>query len=380
VGYPRGVRRVLASLLLLSTAGCPASGTLPPSAASGDAGQGGEGGQGGGVALEPQPDTWVCAADDGGPGACISGTAELTPALDRLFTTSYDPQHPGSWQVTLFGVYPTGSAQPLSTRLVARDGTWAFDRLGADGGAPWSHYYVQAAVVFSGKAGRPPVSAVVGPLSGGASNVAIVVRPLQVTVLESRLAGGSMQLDWVLARLFDPTTGVEITGGAQVSVTAGGTATALAPTMLGAAGQVYFVQFAQPPAAQPGYTVTASHPSFGDAGLTAQLVADPPAFDGTITGIDAGSGGGVTVTWTAEPQADYELAGLYASTGDGGWASAPSFLSPRPDPPGQTSETFAGVEAGTYLVNVAYTKASCPADAGGCVQASTVAVATVTVP
>jgi hypothetical protein len=226
------------------------------------------------------------------------------------------------------------------------------------------------------------VSTVVGPLTAPTFNVDITLRPIQATASESRQAGGNMQLDWVLARLFDPATGSEITSGAQAAVTVGGSAgvtTPLAVTALGSAGQHYYVAFSQPPAAQPTYVVTASHPAFGDAGLSLGLVADPPAFDGTITFPDGGTASSpVTVTWTAEPLADFEAVALYAVQ-DGGLASAPAFVSPQPNPPDQTSETVGAVEAGTYLVNVAYTKANCPADAGSCVQAAAVAATTVTV-
>jgi hypothetical protein len=40
----------------------------------------------------------------------------------------------------------------------------------------------------------------------------------------------------------------------------------------------------------------------------------------------------------------------------------------------------AGVPAGNYLVNVAYAKAHCPSDAGGCVLAQSVAAQQINVP
>ena len=71
---------------------------------------------------------------------------------------------------------------------------------------------------------------------------------------------------------------------------------------------------------------------------------------------------------------------------DGGWASTPAYVSAQPDPSDQSFETLpiypdGGLaDAGTYLVNVAYSKTHCEPDAGGCVQASTVAAATMTRP
>ncbi len=162
-----------------------------------------------------------------------------------------------------------------------------------------------------------------------------------------------------------------------VGGSSGGT-TPLTLVSLGSAEQHYYAAFSQPPAAQPTYTVTASHPAFGDAGLSVGLVADTPSFDGTITSPDGGAAPSpVTVSWTAQPQADFELVELYAAQ-DGGSASAPAFVSPQPNAADETSESV-GVDGGTYLVNVAYTKANCPADAGGCVQAAAVAATTVTV-
>lgn len=329
----------------------------------------------GDAGLVVQPQTTTC----GGAPDCISGKAVIDPLFSARCPSAACP----SWQVALFRVYPVGAEQPVATELVAMDGTWAFSGVDADAGSPWSHYYVQAAAVFASDAGQNVVSTVVGPLTAPDLDVDITLRPIQATAYESRLTGGSTGLDWVLARLFDPATGSEITSGAQVAVTVGGSATPLAFTSLGPSGQAYYASFAQPPAAQPSYAVTASHPAFGDAGLSLRLVADPPSFDGTITSPDGGStDGGVasplTVTWTAQPQADYEVVELYAAQ-DGGWASAPAFVSPRPNPPDRTSESTGALDAGTYLVNVGYTKASCPADAGACVQAAAVAATTVTV-
>jgi hypothetical protein len=190
-----------------------------------------------------------------------------------------------------------------------------------------------------------------------------------------------MALDWVIARLFDPVSGAEITSGATVTLSNGDASTPLAPTLLAPdPTPVWFAALAQP--AQPTYTVTAQHPAFVgfDGGIVLQLVADPPAFDGTITSAEAGANGAVNVVWSAEPQAGYEMVEVYPETADGGVVGTTVFASPSPDPPGQTSETTGPLEAGTYLVNVAYTRANCPSYAGGCVQAAAVAATRTTVP
>jgi hypothetical protein len=120
----------------------------------------------------------------------------------------------------------------------------------------------------------------------------------------------------------------------------------------------------------------------GSAPVTYQLVSDPPGFDGTANATVVGAGV-VNVSWTPEPQADYELVELFRAE-DGGYASTPTYATPTPVSPEVTSLTIGGdgggVPAGSYLVNVAYAKANCASDAGGCVLAQTVATQQVTVP
>jgi hypothetical protein len=370
MGYLEGVRYALGLGLVMATTGCPTSGTVPPSDASttDDSSN----------VLVPeldgaavQPVTSTGCTD---PAHCISGVA----ALDPLFAPICISPQCTTWQVNLFDTYPVGNVQPTGQPvLVAQDGTWAFPGVGADGGAS-AGYYVQAAAVFAQEdGGQSVVTSVVGPLVASAANVAINVGPVQAVAYEARAAGGTMLLDWVLARLFDPSTGAPITSGADVSVGVEAGALPLAPTVMGAS-TVYYAAFPQPPGAMPEYTVTASHPAFGDAGIAVQLFADPPSFDGMITTADGGANGQLTIGWTLEPQADFELVEVYPPTGDGGWASTPAYASPSPDPPGQTSEVTSALDAGTYLVNVAYTRANCAVDAG-CVQASTVAATTTVV-
>jgi hypothetical protein len=306
---------------------------------------------------------------------CISGTA----SIDGFQATWMDTMHPGSWSVSLFSTYPSGDSKPVGPQFVAGDsgteGTWAFNDL-----QPGSTYYVRAAVVFGGMtddAGNAlAATAVVGPLALGASNVPVIVRPLQATVLQSQLVGGTAQIDWVLARLFDPGTGAPLTSGASVSVLVGDASVPLPLASSDAGlGPAYFLDFAQPPAAQPTYVVTATGPAF-DGGISATLVASTSSFDAAAPVVDASSDGFV-ISWQSEPQVDYETVSLFASAGpDAGWVSTPAFTSPRPDPPAQTTENVPTVDAGSYLVNVAYVNANCVPDAG-CVQSSTVAAAIV---
>jgi hypothetical protein len=344
--------------------GCSSSGTLPTASADG-------GDDSSPLTIQPA----MASCEDSN---CISGTA----SIDGFSAMWKDPNHPGSWSVSLYDNYPSGDAKPFgSPQYVASDagsaveGVWAFN--GLDGG---SHYYVRAAVVFGGLAGDGgsvlAVTAVVGPLAVGASNVPVVVRPLQATVLESQLVGGTMQLDWVLAHLFDPSTGAPLTD-ASVSVLVGDASVSMPPVPPGGTlGPAYLVQFAQPPAAQPTYVVTANGAAF-DGGISATLVASTHTFDAAPPAVDAGRDG-LAVSWQADPQSDYEVVDLFAAAGDGGWVSTPVFTSPRSLPPDQTSEQIPALDAGSYLVNVSYTNANCLPDAG-CVQAATVGATTLTV-
>jgi hypothetical protein len=362
-------------LLAVATAGCPSSGTVTPPDASSDGPYVFEGDAG-----APQPDHWAPCSDT---AHCISGSAMLAGIFGKDRQDCVLTGWCKSWQVDLFDSYPGGSGHPIAPPvLVAQDDSWAFDGVALEGGAS-SGYFVQASAVFATDAGPTVVSTVVGPLALGATGVNITLSPVQAAAYEARGVEAGMALDWVLARLYDPSSGAPITSGAQVSVDVAvdGGSTALTPTVI-APGTlpVYYAAFASPPPAQGTYTVTASHPAFGDASVVVQLVADPPTFDGTITSAAAGAGGALTVTWTPEPQAGYEVVEVFPERPDGGLVATPAYLSPAPLPPGQTSQPTGPLEAGTYLVNVAYTKANCPADAGGCVQAAAVAATTTTVP
>jgi hypothetical protein len=364
----------LGILLALATAGCPSSGTVAPEALDGTVliPEGDSG-------LFKQPATSSACSD---PAHCLSGTAVLGFGDGGLTCISGQCT---TWQIDLFGSYPGGNGQPIARPvLIARDNTWVFDGVGLEGGVS-PGYYVQVSAVFATgtDAGSVVASTVVGPLTLPTTDAGITLSPVQVAAYESRGADAGQGLDWVLARLYDPKTGAPIASDASVSVNAGvdGGSTDLAPTVLSpGTTPVYYVAFAQPPAAQGTYTITASHPAYGDAGIVLQLVADPPTFDGMITSASAGDGGAVTVAWTAEPQAGYEVVSLFAEDSDGGLVATPAYSSPAPIPNRQTSVTTGPLDAGTYLVNVAYAKANCPIGAGGCVQASAVAAATTTVP
>jgi hypothetical protein len=323
---------------------------------------GDDGGAGG-----PVPKTNACS---GNPTLCLSGTVALGPRFVAK---------PVGHRVRLYSLFPTGgvpTAAPEQT--VALDGTWAFSALPA-----WSHYYVQAAVAFTRDGGTHAASAIVGPLTvpWSGAPIAVQIDPVQVELLESRGPGGSLAVDYALAHVFDPATGGEVSGAA-VSLAVGASSTTLpwTATLPGNAGAGYFATFSSPPAAQPTYTVTITYPA-GSPPVPYELVADPPAFDGTVTATPTSSSA-VNVSWSSEPQADYEVVEVYRSQGDAGYDPTPAYISALPDSPDAASETIDGgvLEAGKYLVNVAYAKANCPADAAGCVIAESVAGQTVTVP
>jgi hypothetical protein len=110
------------------------------------------------------------------------------------------------------------------------------------------------------------------------------------------------------------------------------------------------------------------------------LVADPQTFDGTLSSVDAGANGIVNVVWAPGPEGDYETLELYPETPDGGVIPTPVYMVASPGSLTETSGVTFPLEAGAYVVNVAYTHANCPADAGGCVQAAAVAAITTNVP
>jgi hypothetical protein len=210
------------------------------------------------------------------------------------------------------------------------------------------------------------------------------VQPVQLALLESKIASGGWQVQWASAHVFDPSLGSELLGTSQVDVVIGGVPIAL-PWKGADAGPVassYFAQFSPPPAAQSTYSVVTADPKLGTVPLSWTLVANPPSFDGTILS-PAGSAtvpanADLTVTWTAEPSADYELTELFRQE-PGGWANV--YTSPQPNGPAVTSEIIPSLAltAGQYLLNVGLATANCPAHADGCVFASSIGVAQFTV-
>lgn len=347
---------LVSSLALVAPAACSfvkSSSNQAPSAA----------GDGGADAVAPGPATATCQGD---ATLCLSGTVTTARSLAAV---------PNVLVASLFRVFPSGQEMPLSSQTVATDGTWAFSNLPA-----WAHYYVRIAAEISVSGAAPStLTSIAGPLTVPSTGhpTAVQVRPVELQVLESRLPGAGSQVQWASAHVFDPVTGDEMTGGAQVSIDIGGTSTAM-PWGADSAGKpAYFVQFTTPPAAQSMYEVTTSAPAFGSTPLTWTLVADPPAFDAGISAPASNAtipvGQPLSVTWPAHPTADYEVVELFAHT-PSGWTGA--WQSPAPDSPDATQETVPGSAigaAGPYLLNVVFSKANCPTTSDGCVYAGSVA-------
>jgi hypothetical protein len=319
----------------------------------------------------------------GDPSTCLSGTAFTAP-LDG------GPAEGGSFLAApshvcafLYRTYPErASPTAAPAQLVAMDGTWAFSGL-----SPWEHYYVQIVDDFSyADAGATTVTIVgpvVVPVAGG-QTVAVEAKPVELTLLETKLPGAAPVVQSAVARLSNPATGLKVEGAAaaQVTLDVGGAPT---PMPWNAAVSAFFVQFATPPPAQASYTITTQ--LAGAGAQTWTLQADPPTFDGAITTPAPGgaveAGAPLVVTWPPQPAADFELTEVFGQQDAGGWNPTPIYVSPAPLESRATSETVpvaAGAygAAGTYLVNVLFAKANCPADASGCVIASSIASSQIT--
>jgi hypothetical protein len=315
-----------------------------------------------------QPDSASCQGD---ATLCLSGTVAMASTITAT------PRH---LFASLYRVVPSGQAMPLSSQAVAKDGTWAFGNLAA-----WTHYFVRITADFAvGDAQPATLLSVAGPLTVPSSGqpLAIQVKPVQLEVFESRVAGGSMQVQFASAHVFDPTSADEIQGGAQVSVDVGGASTPMPWGTDLAGNPAYFVQFSTPPAAQASYTISTSAPAFGSTPLTWTLSADAPTFDGAIASPAANAtialNQPLTVTWPAQPSADYEVVELFFKD-PGGWTG--KWQSPAPDAPDTTQETIpasAIASAGQYLLNVVFAKGSCPVTSDGCVYAASIAAAQLT--
>jgi hypothetical protein len=286
----------------------------------------------------------------------------------------------------VYSSFPQGTAKPLQSQLVANDGTWAFSGL-----SPSAHYYVVVVDDFrlgppgGGPAVGSSISAIVGPLTvpatsadAGAS-LQVSVKPVQLAMLENRPTGGSWQLQWASAHVFDPSSGAEIKSTAQVAVDVAGAPTAMPWVVDPIHGSLYFAQFSAATPAQASYTMTTSDPLLGAMPLSWTLVAAPPTFDGSITAPAGGAtipaNAPLAVAWNPQPAADFELVELFARDATGAWTLA--YTSPQPDDSTAAGETIPGalLPPGKYLLNVAFATANCPASADGCVFAEAVAVA-----
>lgn len=317
----------------------------------------------------------------GGCGAdatlCLSGT---------VVTTAFSVA-PTALQVELYRVFPGSLPQPLAAAPVDASGRWAFGTLSA-----WAHYYVRVAALF-GLQGS--ISRVVGPLSvpSNGDPIAIDVTPVELELLQSRGPGAPSQVNWAQARLFDPATGVEILdGGATVTIAVGDASLPMTWNPGADAAAAYVFAPSSALAAQPSYEVTVSLPGAGSMPTQWQLIADAPTFDGLITSLSSGSTGptiqlpvdaaadvvvpnnaDLTVTFPAEPTADYVEVGLYEQA-DASFTR--QYFSPTPESPETSQEVVPAAslpDPASYLLNVLYTKATCGLLASGCVHSASVA-------
>ncbi|MDP8999280.1 MAG: hypothetical protein M3O46_04140 [Myxococcota bacterium] len=342
--------RSVAAVVLVAVLGACGNGTTSTTPID-DAG-----GSGATIDAGVQPSSQTCSGD---PSACLFGTAQADGFILR----------PTLLRAKLYRTFPLGAATELASQIVAKDNTWAFSGLD-----PWAHYYVQlepgfprGARVASGAATR------VGPVSVPGSTgapLAVTVRPVQLDVFEQSSAGSAMQVVAASAHLVEVSEGM-----ASVSILVGATAT---PMPYDSTNRAYYVQFAPPSPAQATYAVTTS-PTTIAAQATWNLVADVPTFVGAIASPPAGAvvplDTSLTVTWPPQPQADYERVDLFLQ-------GQSVYTSPQVEAQDKTSETIPMTNVatpGSYLLSVAFGKASCPPTADGCVMANTVATEQITV-
>jgi hypothetical protein len=147
------------------------------------------------------------------------------------------------------------------------------------------------------------------------------------------------------------------------------------------------------PAAQPSYQITSST---SGSTTTWNLVTDAPTFTGTISEPPPGAilpaGKGMCVSFSPQP-ADYVVVELFRAEDAGAWLSVYRSSPPKPSDvaaaagscadagaaanvetiPGMLRDGGMSTPAGSYLLNVSFTKANCPTTADGCVHSSTVA-------
>jgi hypothetical protein len=320
----------------------------------------------------PLLDSQTCSGD---ASQCLFGNAQVLPsdAAAAQFGVT-----PASLRARLFRQFPSTGISPTDQQIVGRDHSWAFSGLDA-----WAHYYVEFDPGFPEDAGvTETVATVIGPLAvpGAGASINVSVKPVQLNVFEASSQGATNQLEGATARLVEATDGTS-----SVSLLVGGNERAM---MYDPAAHAYTVEFMQTPstplpAAQPTYRITSSASGSPDEW---QLVADAPTFTGTITQPSAGAilpaGGAICVAWSREP-ADYVTVELFKRDTSNSWVSVynsslPKLADVAPtsscDGGGATAETIPGtLGAGSYLLNVSFTKANCPATADGCVHSSTVA-------
>ncbi len=339
----------LGLLYLALALGCS---TSPAATAPADAGGGPSGGDDGGV-----PATESCSGD---VSTCIGGTFSTSG-----FTVGLAGAH-----VELRRVYPYGNPEPLALTPVALDGTYAFNGLAA-----WGHYYVRAVGKFTPPSGPVSIDTVVGPIAIPSTGpTALVLKPVEIELLESTTTQQPLSLEWASAHVFDPASGAELTDAA-VTLVAGSQQISMPYGANIEGGQSYFVQPSSAVAAAATYTVQATSPSFSGTS-TWQLVAAPPSYQAAMIAPAAGAtvavGHPLAVSWQPEPASDYAFVELFQQAGS---SYASRYASPVADGPDVTQETVPGADlaqAGSYLLNVQVSRASCPATADGCVYGASI--------
>jgi hypothetical protein len=354
-----GVRAMtrLAVLLTALAAGCT---TTPATTGQPDGGGGGGGG-----------------GDDGGIPATEACSGDVSSCIGGTFTTTGFSVGLAGAHVELHRVYPYGTPQPLAVNPVALDGTYAFNGLAA-----WGHYYLRAVGKFTPPSGNAvSIDTVVGPVTIPSTGpVALVLKPVEIELLESETSQQSLSFEWASAHVFDPASGAELTD-ATVTLSAGGQQLAMPYGTNISGGQSYFVQPSSSVPAAATYTLQVTDPIFS-AAQTWQLVAAPPSYQaGMVAPLDGAKipvGQALAVSWQPEPASDYAVVELFQQQGS---SYASRYTSPLADGPDVTQETIPGTalaQAGTYLLNVQVARASCPVTADGCVYGASITGGTLT--
>jgi hypothetical protein len=199
-------------------------------------------------------------------------------------------------------------------------------------------------------------------------------------ILQAAPIGGSTELAWASAHLYDPASAAEVTEGA-VSLEAGGASYPM-PYGTNAGGTKSFnVTLPSGTAGGTSFTITTTYTELGKAPVRWSLVGQPASFTGSITSPSGPvhTGDAMTVRWTSQPKADYSQTQLFFEQG-GKYLSR--YASPTVNSPEVTSETVPGSDlatAGQYLLNLDYASATCPASSAGCVYDLSTAALNVTV-